>query len=76
MKAVRYLNEELGAKFEVIEIPADLLDEAKHHREEMIHKVAEAASEAGDDHLMEKYVAARPPRWPRSRRPSARPPSP
>ena len=23
MKAVRYLNEELGAKFEVIEIPAE-----------------------------------------------------
>ncbi len=61
MKAVRYLNEELGAKFEVIEIPADLLDEAKHHRDEMIHKVAEAASEAGDDHLMEKYVAGEAP---------------
>jgi elongation factor G len=61
MKAVRYLNEELGAKFEVIEIPADLLDEAQHHREEMIHKVAEAASEAGDDHLMEKYVGGEAP---------------
>jgi elongation factor G len=61
MKAVRYLNEELGAKFEVIEIPAELLDEAKHHRDEMIHKVAEAASEAGDDHLMEKYVAGEAP---------------
>src|SRR6186713_3514825 len=34
MKAVRYLNEELGAKFEVIDIPADLLDEAKLHRDE------------------------------------------
>ncbi len=61
MKAVRYLNEELGAKFEVIDIPADLLDEAKHHRDEMVHKVAEAASEAGDDHLMEKYVAGEAP---------------
>jgi elongation factor G len=61
MKAVRYLNEELGAKFEVIEIPADLLDEAKLHRDEMIHKVAEAASEAGDDHLMEKYVGGQAP---------------
>src|SRR2546426_536944 len=44
MKAVRYLDEELGAKFEVIDVPADLLDDAKHHRDEMIHKVAEAAS--------------------------------
>jgi elongation factor G len=61
MKAVRYLNEELGAKFEVIDIPADLLDEAKLHRDEMIHKVAEAASEAGDDHLMEKYVGGETP---------------
>jgi elongation factor G len=61
MKAVRYLNEELGAKFEVIDIPADLLDDAKHHRDEMIHKVAEAASEAGDDHLMEKYVGGEEP---------------
>jgi elongation factor G len=61
LKAVRYLNEDLGAKFEVIEIPADLLDEAKHYRDEMIHKVAEAASEAGDDHLMEKYVGGQAP---------------
>ena len=61
MKAVRYLNEELGAKFEVIEIPKDLVEEARLHRDEMIHKVAEAASEAGDDHLMEKYVAGEAP---------------
>src|SRR5574341_667798 len=61
MKAVRYLNEELGAKFEVTEIPADLLEDAKHHRDEMIHRVAEAASEAGDDHLMEKYVGGQTP---------------
>jgi elongation factor G len=57
MKAYRYLDETLGAKYEVEEIPADLLEDARHHRDEMIHKVAEAASEAGDDHLMEKYVA-------------------
>jgi elongation factor G len=61
MKAIRYLNEELGAKFEVIDIPKDLLEEAKLHRDEMIHKVAEAASEAGDDQLMEKYVGGEAP---------------
>jgi elongation factor G len=61
MKAVRYLNEELGAKFEIIDIPADLLDDAKLHHDEMVHRVAEAASEAGDDHLMEKYVAGEAP---------------
>ena len=61
MKAVRYLNEELGAKFQVEEIPADVKDEAQHRREEMIEKVAEAAHEAGDDHLMEKFVAGEVP---------------
>jgi elongation factor G len=61
MKAVRYLNEELGAKFEVIEIPADLRDEAKHYRDLMIEKVAEAAHEAGDDTLFEKFVAGEAP---------------
>jgi elongation factor G len=61
MKAVRYLNEELGAKFEIIDIPAHLQDEAKLYHDEMVHKVAEAASEAGDDHLMEKYVAGEAP---------------
>jgi elongation factor G len=61
MKAYRYLDETLGSEYKTEEIPADLLDEAKHQREEMIHKVAEAASEAGDDHLMEKYVGGETP---------------
>jgi len=61
MKAVRYLNEELGAKFEVIEIPAEYRDAAQHQREHMIEKVAEAAHEAGDDHLMEKFVSGEAP---------------
>jgi elongation factor G len=61
MKAYRYLDETLGSKYEVEEIPADLRDEAKHHRDELIHKVAEAASEAGDDQLMEKYVSGEAP---------------
>ena len=38
-----------------------MLEDAKHHREEMIHKVAEAAAEAGDEHLMEKYVGGEMP---------------
>ncbi len=61
MKAVRYLNEELGAKFEVIEIPAEHKADAQHWREVMIEKVAEAAHEAGDDHLMEKFVGGEAP---------------
>ena len=61
MKAYRYLDETMGAEYHVEEIPADLLDEAKHHREVMIEKVAEAAHEAGDDVLFEKYVAGEKP---------------
>jgi elongation factor G len=61
MKAVRYLAEELGAKFEVEEIPAALREDARHWREVMIEKVAEAAHEAGDDTLFEKYVAGETP---------------
>jgi elongation factor G len=57
MKAVRYLAETLGAEFEVIDIPAELRAEAERHREILVERVAEAAHEAGDDTLFEKYVA-------------------
>jgi len=61
MKAVRYHNEELGAKFDLVDIPAELKGDAQHWREVMIEKVAEAAHEAGDDTLFEKYVAGETP---------------
>jgi elongation factor G len=61
MKAVRYLDESLGAKYELCEIPAALLADAQHWREVMIEKVAEAAHEAGDDTLFVKYVAGEAP---------------
>jgi elongation factor G len=61
MKAYRYIDETLGAKYEVEEIPADLRDEAEHYREELIEKAAEAAHEAGDDTAFEKYVAGEKP---------------
>jgi elongation factor G len=61
MKAYRYLDESMGAKYEVEEIPADLVEEAQKHRDLMIEKVAEAAHEAGDDTLFEKYVAGEAP---------------
>ncbi len=56
MKAYRYLDETLGSKYTEEEIPADQADEARHYRELMIEKVAEAAHEAGDDTLFEKFV--------------------
>jgi elongation factor G len=61
MKAYRYLDESLGAKYEVEDVPADLREEAEHYREVMIEKVSEAAHEAGDDVLFEKYVAGEKP---------------
>ncbi len=51
MKARIWRDETLGAKYDDVEIPADLLEKAKEYREKLI----EAASEA-DDHLMEKFI--------------------
>jgi elongation factor G len=56
MKAYQYKDETLGAEFEVVEIPAEFQAEAKKHHDTMIEKVAEAAHEAGDDVLFEKFV--------------------
>jgi elongation factor G len=61
MKAYRYLDETLGSKYEVEEIPADLRAEAQHHREEMIEAVADAAHQAGNDTLLERFVAGQTP---------------
>jgi elongation factor G len=49
MKAVKWDDESLGAKFHDEEIPADLLDQAKKHREMLVEtavEVDEAATEA------------------------------
>ena len=61
MKAYRYTDEALGSEYKTEEIPADLLAEAQKQREFMIEKVAEAAHEAGDDVLFEKYVGGETP---------------
>jgi elongation factor G len=51
MKAVIWRDETLGAEFDIVEIPADLLEQAKSYREQMIEAVSEF-----DDKLFEKYV--------------------
>jgi elongation factor G len=61
MRALRYLDETLGAEFELIEIPEERRADAEHWREVMIEKVAEAAHEGGDDTLFEKFVAGETP---------------
>ena len=56
MKAIIYKDETMGADYIVSEIPADLMDEAKHYREQLIEKVSEA-----DDKILEKYLKGEEP---------------
>ena len=51
MKSITYKDETMGADYIVGEIPADMMDEAKHYREQLIEKVSEA-----DDKMLEKYL--------------------
>jgi len=51
MKSITYKDETMGADYVVGDIPADMLDEAKHYREQLIEKVSEA-----DDKILEKYL--------------------
>jgi len=51
MKAIVWDDESLGAKFEVVDIPADLLAAAEEAREKMIEEVS-----SHDEALMDKYL--------------------
>ena len=42
MNAIIWKDESLGAEFVVGDIPADMLAEAQHYREQLIEKVSEA----------------------------------
>src|SRR6202161_1663571 len=55
MKARIWRDETLGAQYDEVEIPADLLDKAKSYREQMIEAIAES-----DDHLFAKFVEGTP----------------
>ncbi len=52
MKALMFIDEALGAKYEVAEIPSELREEAEHYREKMVESIAEQ-----HDELLEKYLA-------------------
>src|SRR5216684_1947876 len=56
MKAITYKDETMGADYVTSDIPADMLDEAKHYREQLIEKVSEA-----DDKILEKYLKGEEP---------------
>ncbi len=56
MKSLTYKDETLGADYIVGEIPADMQDEAKHYREQLIEKASEA-----DDKILAKYLKGEEP---------------
>jgi len=56
MKAIIWQNEDLGAKFDVVDIPADLKEKADKYRKELV----EAAVEE-DEKLMEAYLDGKEP---------------
>lgn len=51
MKAIVWNDETMGAKYDIEEIPADLLEKANEYREKLIEAAAEQ-----DEVLMEKYL--------------------
>ena len=51
MKALIWRDEELGAKWDEVDIPADQIDEANQYREELLETIA-----TSDDEVMEKYL--------------------
>ena len=51
MKSITYKDETMGADYIVGEIPADMIEEAKQYREQLIEKVSEV-----DDGILEKYL--------------------
>src|SRR3989454_1093962 len=51
MKAITFKDETKGAQYDVSEIPAGMLEQAKEYREKMLESVAEF-----DDAIMDKYL--------------------
>lgn len=51
MKAIIWDDESLGAKYEIIPIPADMVDEVAEAREKLIEEIS-----SHDEALMEKYL--------------------
>lgn len=51
MKAIVWNDESMGAKYDIEEIPVELMDKAQEYREKLLESVAEQ-----DEVLMEKYL--------------------
>ncbi|MDD4003969.1 MAG: elongation factor G [Elusimicrobiaceae bacterium] len=52
MKAYVWSGDEVGAKFEIVDIPAEYKEAAEKHRTEMIEKISDY-----DESIMERYLA-------------------
>ena len=50
-KAIIWQDESLGAKFDIVDVPENLIDQTKEYREKLIEKVVEE-----DDSIMESYL--------------------
>ncbi|PPR48067.1 MAG: Elongation factor G, partial [Alphaproteobacteria bacterium MarineAlpha5_Bin8] len=55
-KGIVWKDEKLGAEFEIVDIPEDLVDQAKEYREKLIEKAVEE-----DDQIMENYLDGKEP---------------
>jgi elongation factor G len=55
MKALMFIDEALGSKYEIVEIPAEYREEAAHYREKLVESIAEQ-----HDELLEKYLSGEP----------------
>jgi len=55
MKALIWRNETLGAEYDTVDIPEDLVAKAKEYREKMIETISEF-----DDQLFEKFIEGHP----------------
>ena len=56
MKAVIWQNEDLGAKFDLVDIPEDLKEKANQYRKELVETAVEE-----DEKLMEDYLNGKEP---------------
>ena len=55
-KAIIWHDESLGAKFDIVDVPQDLVEQTKEYRSELIEKVVEE-----DDSIMEEYLEGKEP---------------
>ena len=55
-KAIIWHDESLGAKFDIVEVPQDLVEQTKEYRSKLIEKVVEE-----DDSIMEEYLEGKEP---------------